>query len=385
MTSPPTDPSPVIAVYSSFSAFGGVPRMMVNLANEWAKNGYRVHLVLAHGICPYPDLLAPGVTPVVLGGRHAFSNLVPLAAYLRRERPGVLLAVKFRPINMALIANLFAGGRTRIMPRLDVAIEGSLPKSGLKRRARLWPIRHLYPRAAGIIALSRETADEVLKLSEGLRPERVHVIANPVITPEMEHLAREPADHRWLDEPTAPRVPVVVAAGRFTRRKDFATLIRAFARLRRNREVRLIILGDGAEREHCLALGQELGLGDDLDLPGFRQNPYPFISRAALLVLSSKAEGSPNVLTEAMSFGTPVVATDCPFGPRALLRDGALGPLVPVGDDEAMARAMADTLDHPPTAERLKAAVADYRVDISAAHYLEAFGLPATARADRTP
>lgn len=366
-------PSPLLAIYSSFSAFGGVPRMMVNLANEWAARGYRVHLLLARGICPYPELLSPGVTPVSLGGRHALANLVPLVRYLGREQPAVLLAVKFRPINTALLAAALARTGTRIIPRLDVAIEGSLPHDRLKRWARLWPVRHLYPRAAGIIALSRETADEVLRLGTRIDPARVHVIANPVITPGMRRLAAEPADHPWVDHRDTA---LIVAAGRFTRRKDFATLIRAFARVRAQRPARLIILGDGPERDACRDLAQRLAIASDLDLPGYRQNPYPFLARASLFALSSRAEGSPNVLTEAMALGTPVVATDCPFGPRALLQDGELGQLVPVGDVDAMARAILDTLDRPTDARKLVAAVADYRVEVSAARYLAAFGLP---------
>jgi len=116
-------------------------------------------------------------------------------------------------------------------------------------------------------------------------------------------------------------------------------------------------------------------LTEDVDLPGFQTNPYPFLARADLFVLSSRWEGSPNVLTEAMALGSPVVATDCPSGPRELLDGGRYGRLVPVGDVRCMAKSMAETLDHPLPPEVLKAAVAEYEQMQSAEQYLEALGV----------
>jgi glycosyltransferase involved in cell wall biosynthesis len=151
-------------------------------------------------------------------------------------------------------------------------------------------------------------------------------------------------------------------------------MIRAFAKVRAERSCRLVILGEGGDRPKLEALTAELGLTQDVDLPGFQTNPFPFLVRAALFVLSSAWEGSPNVLTEAMALGTPVVSTDCPSGPRELLDGGRLGPLVPVGDAEALANAILETLDHHLSAEILKSAVADYHQTRSARLYLQALG-----------
>lgn len=364
-------PPPLLAIYSSFSAFGGVSRMMVNLANAWVDAGFKVHLLLSRGICPFPELLHEGVTPVDLGRRHNISNFLPLVRYLRREKPEALLAVKFNPIQTALLANMVAGNVTRVVPRLDVAIEASLPSGQLKRWSRLWPIRHLYPRAPAIVALSAETSNELRALSPSIDSDRIHVIANPVITPDMEELAREPADHPWTED---RQVALVVAAGRFTHRKDFPTLLRAFAIVRAQRPARLIILGDGPERKNYEALIAELGITRDVALPGYRKNPFAYFSRASLFVLSSRSEGSPNVLTEAMALGTPVVATDCPFGPRSLLRDGKLGQLVPVGNAQAMAHAILNALANKPSGQDLKNVVVEFRTEISAQRYLNALG-----------
>lgn len=181
-------------------------------------------------------------------------------------------------------------------------------------------------------------------------------------------MAAAPCDHPWL-RPGQP--PVIVVAGRLERQKDFPTLIRAFAQVRGERPCRLLILGDGGGRARLQALSAELGITADVDLPGFQANPYPFLARADLFVLSSRWEGSPNVLTEALALGTPVVATDCPSGPHELLDGGRYGPLVPVGDVAALGKAVAATLDQPLPPERLEAAVADYTQATSAERYLE--------------
>jgi glycosyltransferase involved in cell wall biosynthesis len=169
---------------------------------------------------------------------------------------------------------------------------------------------------------------------------------------------------------------VIVGAGRLQRQKDFPTLIRAFGLVRGEHPCRLIILGDGSGRSRLEGLAAELDLDADVDMPGFQANPYPFMARADLFVLSSAWEGSPNVLTEAMALGTPVVSTDCPSGPHELLDGGRFGPLVPVGDPQALARAMIETLEQPLPAHSLKSAVAEYNQDRSARRYLEAMGIP---------
>ena len=181
--------------------------------------------------------------------------------------------------------------------------------------------------------------------------ERVHVVYNPVVTEEMERKSREPVDHPWIggDGP-----PVILAVGRLDAQKDFPTLLAAFARLLTRRPARLIVLGEGKKRPHLLSLARRLGVAEHVDFPGFADNPYAFMARASLFVLSSRREGLPTVLIEAMACGCPVVSTDCPYGPREILEDGRHGPLAPVGDAEALAAAMARTLDAPPRPEALR-------------------------------
>ncbi|MCP4687367.1 MAG: glycosyltransferase, partial [Desulfobacterales bacterium] len=185
-------------------------------------------------------------------------------------------------------------------------------------------------------------------------------------------MAGERVDHPWL---LSGESPIIVGAGRLTGEKDFPTLIRAFARLRRKRECRLMILGEGKMQGMLESLAAELDVGEDLALPGFVANPYKYMAKAHLFVLSSAWEGFGMVLAEAMAVGLPVVSTDCPLGPREILEDGRHGPLVPVGDVDALSRAMARTLDHPPDPDALRAAANRFTVEACADGYLQLFGM----------
>jgi glycosyltransferase involved in cell wall biosynthesis len=193
------------------------------------------------------------------------------------------------------------------------------------------------------------------------------VIYNPVITPSLLAQAKLPPNHPWY-APGEP--PVILGVGRLTRTKDFPTLIRAFAELRRERAVRLLILGEGEEREALGQLARELGVARDVGLPGFQENAAAFMAGARVFALSSVGEALPTVLIEALAAGARVISTDCPSGPREILQDGRLGALVPVGDAGALAQAMSDALDRrngSVPAESLAAFTRDAAVE----HYLQ--------------
>ncbi|MEJ5366661.1 MAG: glycosyltransferase, partial [Desulfosoma sp.] len=188
------------------------------------------------------------------------------------------------------------------------------------------------------------------------------------ITPRLYKHAEHPVDHPWFHH-AGP--PVIVGMGRLTTQKDFPTLLRAFRKVHDALRCRLVLLGDGSHRKALETLAHQLGVAEDVSFPGFVPNPYPYLKRASVFVLSSIWEGSPNALTEAMALGTPVVATDCPSGPRELLRGGEVAPLVPMKDPEAMAEAVLQVLENPPDPARLREAVSDYTVENSARRYLD--------------
>jgi glycosyltransferase involved in cell wall biosynthesis len=318
-----------IALFLPSLRGGGAERVMLNLAKGFAARGVKVDLVLAKAEGPYLAEVPPEVRVIDLKAPRVLASLPGLVRYLRRERPAALLSAMDHANVVALWARRFSGVSTRVVVSIHTTTSLALQNSR-QIKARLTPYlaRCFYSDADAIVAVSKGVAEDLVRIT-GMPAARIHVIYNPVVTPEVFARAKEPVEHPWFD---AGQPPVILGVGRLTKPKDFPTLMRAFALVRRERPARLMILGEGEERPRLEALIKELGLEDDVALPGFVDNPYAYMARAAVFVLSSAWEGLPTVLVEAMACGCPVVSTDCPSGPAEILEGGKYGPLVPVGD-----------------------------------------------------
>ncbi|HYQ90484.1 MAG TPA: glycosyltransferase, partial [Candidatus Competibacteraceae bacterium] len=267
---------------------------------------------------------------------------------------------------VAVLARRLAGVTTRLVISERTHLSTNLAHSGGGtrdwRRRYLSPLmRHTYLQADAIIAVSDGVADD-LAAHIDIPRQTITRIYNPTFFPELPERAKEAVEHPWF-APGAP--PVVLSVGRLGRQKDFSTLLCAFARVRSTRPLRLMILGEASDPDEqgdrlakLTALADELGITADFVLLGFVPNPFAYMARSAVLVLSSVHEGFPNVLVEAMACGCPVVSTDCPSGPAEILDNGRFGPLVPVGDEVAMAQAIVAVLDCPPAKVRLRARAA---------------------------
>ena len=321
---------------------GGAERVMVTLANAFAERGYVVDLVLASAEGPYLDDVSRAVRVIDLHADRVIKAMLPLARYLRRERPQALLSALNHANVVAVLAHWLARVPCRLVAseHTTISVESARVR-GLAAKAVYALVPWAYRRADAIVAVSRESATDLERFAR-LPAGSVQAIYNPFDLDRIRRLAAEPLDHPWF----APgQLPVVLAIGRLTEPKDFPTLIRAFAALRARRSARLLILGEGELRGELEALVQSCGLTpDDVQMPGFVVNPFAYLSRCAVFVLSSRWEGFGNVLVEAMACGAPVVSTDCPSGPREILEDGRWGRLVPVGDVEALAQAIIETL-----------------------------------------
>lgn len=357
-----------VALYMQSFAGGGAERVMVNLALGLAARGLRVDLVVARAEGPYLPLVTPDVRLIDLRCRRSLASLPGLVRYLRRERPDALLAAMGCSNLIALWARTVARFRGRVVISVHINLSAHY-RNAVGLTAQVYPFlfRRFYPKADAVVAVSREAADDLTE-AFGLPAGQVRMIYNPVITPALFEQAQEPVEHPWFG-PDQP--PVVLSVGRLCPQKDFRTLIRAFAQLREHMPARLVILGDGPDRAALEAAVAERGLGHSVALPGFAANPYAYMARAGAFVLSSQWEGLPTVLIEALACGTPVVSTDCPSGPREILRDGLYGTLVPVGDAEALAQALRAAL-HGPGGAAPKESWAAFEAARAAADYEKA-------------
>jgi glycosyltransferase involved in cell wall biosynthesis len=358
-----------IALFTRDLAGGGVGRVIVNLTKGFVGRGLKVDLVLARARGPYLGQLQSQVRVVDLEVNRTLRCVPGLTGYLRRERPQALIAFTDGANVVALWAKRLARVPTRVLISTHTNVSQHA-RQATKMRGRLIPhfARRFYRWADGVIAVSQGVADDLAETAR-LDRRQIRVIYNPVDTEAIIQLAKEPLQHPWF----APGAPsVILSAGRLTRQKDFPTLLQAFDRVRRRRPARLLILGEGEDRAALEHLAHELGCAADLSLPGFVDNPYPFMRAARMFVLSSAWEGFGNVLIEAMALGTPVIATDCPWGPAEILDGGDFGLLVPVGDVGALAEAIEKELDAARPRGYGRARAAEFASDRVAAAYLEA-------------
>lgn len=387
-----------VAFFLDHLGGGGVQKVWLILAGALAQRGHRVDLLLCEAEGPLaaqvPDQVrvielsrssvfnagrqflladAKGVVPFwglllvatsASGTQPYYSDLV---RYLRSERPYALYAATPHMNLEAIRARKQAGVPTRlIVSEHNNLVAGHPLVTGLSRYYLPPLLRRAYKLADAVVAVSNGVADDVAART-GLARERITTIYNPAVTPQLLSQSEEPLDDPWF-LPDAP--PVVLGAGRLGHAKDFPTLIRAFARVRKLRPARLMIIGEAKtprktdkRRARLVALAEELGVAADVKIPGFVQNPFKYMRHAGVFVLSSRYEGLGNVLIEAMATGSPVVSTDCPSGPSEILDNGYYGPLVAVGDDAALSKAIVSVLDNPPNRKLLQERAEMFTVD----------------------
>jgi len=330
----PTNTESRIALFLPSLEIGGVERVVLNLAGGFVKRGIAVDLVLVQARGTYMRRIPSGVNIVDLQASRVLTSLIPLVRYLRNKRPSVLISAKEYANVIAIGAKLLSSVPTRIVVTVHTTLSKHIHYAKGIREKFIVPslVRWLYPRADGVVAVANGVADDLAQFL-GLSRDSIKVVYNPVVDDNLFAEAQQPIAHPWF-APGEP--PVILSIGRLTIAKDYPTLITAFARVRQRYDARLVILGEGEERERLQRLVRDLRLKNDVWLPGSVEPPYPYVARASVFVLSSIWEGLPTAMIEALALGVPVVTTDCPGGAREILDGGRYGELVPVGDAEAM-------------------------------------------------
>ncbi len=384
-------------------ARGGAERGVVNLVKGLVERGVAVDLLLAGEGDAYRDELPEDVRIVRLEpqGRWAvrwailraapsfvadapglwaagpprdFGLIPALRDYLRRDRPDALLSALATVNLAAVLARRAAGVATRLVIReANTLSQNYQDKQTPAHRALPGLAARWYPKADVVVTVGAGVAADLEAL--GVPATKIRTIHNGLDLERIARAAASPLDHPFY----AADVPVILAIGRLRPQKDHATLISAFAQLRSSRECQLVILGEGPLRDALEAQIAALGLGAVVDLVGDVANPFAYLARSTLVVLPSRWEGFPNVLLEALACRCPIVATDCPSGgPAELLENGRYGRLVPPGDSEALAAAMAERLDQPGDLEAGYRHATGFSLARTTERYLEAL-LPAAA------
>lgn len=362
---------------------GGADRVTRTLLRALPRDRFAPALALVHDTGEMREGLPTDVNVTSLGGGRAFASAPALARAIKRLRPDVVFSTSGGTNLPAILAVEATGHRCRVVvSERNVLFHGGMtPKRALATAAK----RVLYPLADAVTAVSTGVADDLareLALPRG----RIQVVYNPVVTDEVRQGAQESCAHPFF-APGAP--PVVLGVGRLVHEKAFDVLLRAFASVRTRVDARLLILGEGPLRDELAALAQRLGIAAAVDMPGFDSNPFKYMARATAFVLSSRHEGLPGALIQAMACGAPSISTDCPSGPAEIIEAvGREGLLVPVDDVGEIARAIGSVLSdaalRATLAEHGRRAASRFGVDSSLALYMEAIwpgSSGATARA----
>lgn len=358
-----------IAVFFPTCGGGGAERAMLLFAEGAADAGCRVDIVVCDSRGPLSALIPDNVRLVSLDCGRMRRAFFPLLRYLRRERPKALYSTLPHANLLAIAACRMTG--TCVVVRQATSHLTATPK-GVADAIAGNLIPWCYAMADGVIAVSKGVREQLHSVNQNLP---VHVLPNPIMTPQFESLACEPVEHPWFH---VKQPPVILAAARLTRHKGLHMLLEAFSKVREDNDARLVVLGDGPERSSLIELSKRLGVSDDVSFPGFVHNPLPFMRNAGVFVLSSEFEGMPNVLLQAMACGTPVVSTDCDSGPREILDNGRLGELVPVGNKQEMARAIRTVLSRKSRPQQGSQFVKEnFSLDKTVRGYLSLIGLDA--------
>lgn len=358
-----------IALYLNHLEIGGAETVFVELGRGFLEAGCGVDFVLGERRGVLLSQIPSAARIVELSAPNAVLGIPKLFRYLRRENPAAFLTIT----ELTSLAALTAKIPSRVSARMMVVLATTISRhkrAPLKKKLERALVALLYPAADDIIALSRGAAQDLARYA-GLSLERIRVIYSPVIKPSLFFQAGECVQHPFFQSKDAP---VVLSAGRLSEPKNFPLLMEAFALLRRRMPLRLLILGEGEMRPVLEDLALKLGIQSDFSLPGFASSPYPYMRQADVFVLSSKWEGLPTVLVEAMACGAPVVSADCPSGPAEILDGGKYGHLVPPGDPHALAAAIESSLKgdrRKPPSEWLD----QFRTEPVVERYLKLMGL----------
>lgn len=361
-----------ISVIVSCYSITGVPLAQLRFARALATKGHDVDLIIGRvdPECAVPDV--NGVNVIELKRRQVKWMLLPLRKYFRQKKPDVVFSAEDHLTIIVLVAAILSGSKAKISGSSRVLPTDSLAYSN-KIFSKGWFLKQIMKsvmwRADVLTCVSQDMVEHYRRVFNA----PPHVCVYNIIHDSLSRARAESSvEHEWF---VNKNCPVVVTAGTLTTRKGFSDLIYAMGILTQSQPARLVILGEGSLRNDLESLVSELGLSKNVWMPGNVDNALKYFMQADVFVLSSYAEGLPNVLIEAMFCGCTPVATDCPTGPREVLQGGKYGYLVPMRDPAAMAVGIEQALAHPISKTLLDEAVLPFEEEAVITRHFETLGL----------
>lgn len=356
-------------------SLSGVPLAQIRFARALANRGHDVTLVIGSIDPAYPFPDAPEITVRNLNMPNARRMLYPLIKLFREQRPDVVFSAEDHLNAFVLLAGILSGSKAKISASSRVTPYDTYPKRLFSKGTVLKQLmKAVMYRADALTCVSKDMVEQYRTVFDS--PPHVCVY-NIVDDANSRQRMLEPVDEPWLL--AVDGIPNIVAAGRLAPWKGFDTLISAMKELLKTRQARLLILGDGPSRDELEKQIADNGLQNSVRLVGYVANPLKYYRNADVFVLSSRVEGLPNVLVEAMMCGCTPVSTDCPTGPREVLQDNKYGYLVPVDDPVAMASAIVDAIDRPISEEMLSEAIMPFAEAAVIDRHFEILGFPKDA------
>lgn len=346
----------------------GVEKVNILLANEMFKLGVDVEFLVFKKEGEFLNLLNKKIKVTDLSVERALHSFIALVRYFFRHK--VIFVSSYSGLSLlSIIANAITLNRSEVYACEHSTLSKiTQVKGSFKDKVIKILLKFFYNHCSGVICVSKGVANDLVE-HVGVSSKKVKVLYNPVVNNTIFESINYFPEHKWFLDKASP---VFIAVGRLDVAKNFALLINAFNKVVEEQDARLLILGEGSLRDELQTQINTLGLQEKCELVGFVDNPYKYMKHADAFVLSSDFEGFGNVIVEAMAVNTPVVSTNCPSGPSEILEDGKWGTLVPVGDVDALANAMLDVINNPPSVD-LTVRANHFTTEKAAANYLDYF------------
>ena len=327
---------------------GGAQRVFINILKALDKNKYNLTLVVIDKDGPYLSQIPAQVKLIELNSKRVLLSSLELKRLFSKYKPDIIISgLNYANIIVALSVKWAKVPSKLILTEHSSYSGKNVQTNKIKYLMFKKLIKLSYKFADNIVCVSKGISEEVRQLT-GIKQceDIIKVIYNPIVDKELTFKSIENVKDAWINN---KNFKVIISMGRLTKQKDFPTLIKAFAKYlasNRNTKVKLIVMGEGESRPELERMVNDLRLNNYVNLLGYVDNPYAYLSKADLFVLSSRSEGFGNVIVEAMACGTPVISTNCPTGPGEIIEDGINGFLVPVGDEEKLAKKISEVINN---------------------------------------